>query len=170
MGNSKLLDGIHATTWGLIAVTMAAACYGIAIVYTRKKLRGLPPLVVPTAQLLMATIYLLPLSLLIEHPFILPVPSWSAIGSLLALSIFGTALAFVLYYRILENTSATYTSMVTYLAPGLGVILGVVILNERLGWNTYAGCALILLGVMVVNDIFKNANCRRSTNALIDRL
>jgi drug/metabolite transporter (DMT)-like permease len=158
----SLSEGFEATTWGLLAATTAAASYGIAIVYTRKNLRGLPPLVAPTAQLLIATIYLLPLSLLIEQPFRLPLPSWSAVAALAGLSIFGTALAFVIYYQLLETTSATYVSMVTYMAPVIGVGLGVFILNEQLSWTVYIGCGLILLGVMVVNGIFKNFN-RRST-------
>lgn len=163
----SLLGGVQATSWGLVAVTVAAASYGVAIVYGRKKLRGLPPLVGPNAQLIMATLYLIPLSLLLERPFQMPVPSWAAAGSLLMLSMFGTALAFVIYYRVMEITSATYLSMVTYLVPVFGLILGVVVLNEQPGWNAYLGCALILLGVMVVNGLFKITNWRRPTDVLV---
>jgi drug/metabolite transporter (DMT)-like permease len=148
-----------------MAITVASASYGVAMVYSRKKLRGLPPLVAPTAQLTMATIYLLPLSFFIERPFSLPAPSWAAIGSLLMLALFGTALAFVIYYRIIEKTSATYLSMVTYLVPIFGVVLGVIVLNEQPNWNAYAGCAMILLGVMVVNGVFKAIKWRRPTDA-----
>jgi drug/metabolite transporter (DMT)-like permease len=163
----SLLGGVKATAWGLIGVTVAAACYGIAIVYTRRNLRGLPPLVAPTAQLLLATLFLIPLSLVLEQPFRLSAPSWPALGSLLALSIFGTALAFVVYYRLIERSSATYVSMVTYLVPVFGVILGVAILNEQLGWNVYLGSTLILLGVMVVNGVFKAVNWYRPTDVAV---
>ncbi|MBN1994051.1 MAG: EamA family transporter [Anaerolineae bacterium] len=163
----SLWGGVHATTWGLLAITMAAASYGIGLVYVRRHLRGLPPLVAPTAQLAVATIYLLPLSLLIEKPFRHPLPSWPAVGSLLGLSVLGTAIAFIIYYRLLERTSATYVSMVTYLAPSIGVVLGVVILNEQLGWSAYAGCVLILVGVMVVNEIFKSIGWRRPGNVAV---
>jgi drug/metabolite transporter (DMT)-like permease len=146
---------------------MAAASYGIAIVYTRNHLRGLPPLVAPTAQLTVATIYLLPLALLVEQPFSRSLPSWPAIGSLLGLAMLGTALAFVIYYHLLERTSATYVSMVTYLAPTIGVILGVLILDEQLGWTAYAGCGLILLGVMVVNGVLRGLSWRRPTNVVV---
>ena len=162
----SLLAGIHATTWGLLAVTTAAASYGVAIVYTRQNLRNLPPLVGPTAQLTMAAIYIIPLALVIEQPFSRPLPSWAAIGALVALSVVGTALAFVVYYRLLEKLTATSVSMVTYLVPVIGVVLGVVVLNEQPGWNAYVGCALILLGVMVVNGVFKVANWRRPANAV----
>jgi drug/metabolite transporter (DMT)-like permease len=163
----SLLGGVKATTWGLIAVAVASLCYGIAIVYGRRNLRGLPPMVAPTAQLLLATLFMLPLSLGLEQPFNPPAPSWPALGSLLALGVFGTGLAFVVYYRIMEQTSATYVSMVTYLVPVFGVILGVVILNEQLGWNAYLGCALILLGVMIVNGVFRLAVWQRSSNVAV---
>lgn len=147
----SLLAGVEATALGIAAATLAACSYGIAMVYARKHLRGLPPLVAPTAQLTMATIYMLPLSMYFERPFSLGVLSPAAVGSVSALAVFGTAIAFIVYYRILEGAGATYLSMVTYLVPVFGVILGVLVLNETLNWNAYAGCALILLGVMVVN-------------------
>jgi drug/metabolite transporter (DMT)-like permease len=164
----SLLGGVQATTWGLMAIAIAAASYGVGIVYSRKNLRGLPPLVGPAAQLMMAAFYLLPLSLLIEQPFTLALPSWQALGSLVVLATIGTALAFVIYYRIMEQTSATYLSMVTYMVPVFGVILGVWVLNEQLYWNAYAGCALILLGVMIVNGVFNSPAVwqRRLRNAL----
>lgn len=151
----SLFEGFQVTTWGLIGVTFASVSYGIAIVYSRLHLRGLPPLVAPTAQLTLATLYMLPLSLIFEHPFSLPLPSLSAIGSLVALAVFGTALAFVIYYYVIERTSATSVSMVTYLVPVFGVALGVAVLGEQLSWSAYVGCALILLGVMVVNGLFR---------------
>lgn len=155
-----LWTGVRATTWGLLAVIAASASYGVAILYSRKHLRGLPPLVGPTTQLLLAALCLVPLSLLIDHPFSLPVPSWPALGSLLALAVFGTALAFVVYYRLVERASATYISMVTYLVPIFGIILGVLILDEQLGWNAYAGCTLILMGVMIVNGALRGMAAR----------
>ena len=82
-------------------------------------------------------------------------PSWGALGALVMLAVFGTAVAFVVYYRLLETASATYVSTVTYMIPVVGVILGVLVLNEQLRWNAYAGCALILVGVMIVNGVFK---------------
>lgn len=156
-----LAGGLQATTWGLLAVTVAAASYGVAVVYARQNLRGQPPLIGPTAQLIVATIVLVPISLLIEQPYRLPLPSWPAAGSLLTLALVGTALAFIIYYWILERASATFLSMVTYLVPIVGTTLGVVILNERPGWNAYLGCVLIILGVMVVNGVFRVISPRR---------
>lgn len=157
----SLADGLQVTTLGLLAVALASAFYGVAIVYTRNHMRGLPPLVAPTAQMIMATVYVLPFSLLVERPFTLPAPSLASLGSLLALAILGTAVAFIVYYRLMENADPSYVSMVTYVIPVIGVILGVVILNERLTWHAYAGCALILLGVIIVNGVIKDVSWRR---------
>ncbi len=151
----SFVDGLQGTTSGLVAVTLACLLYGVAIVYSRNNLRGLPPLVAPAGQMIMATIYLLPLSLLVERPFSLPPLSLQALGSMLALGVFGTAVAFVVYYRLLETAPASYVSMTTYVIPVFGVILGVLVLNEQLTWHAYAGFALILLGVMIVNGLLK---------------
>ncbi len=94
---------------------------------------------------------MIPLALYFESPFSLSWPSLPAVGSLVALAVIGTAMAFVVYYKIIEVAGATYLSMVTYILPVFGVILGVLILSEQLPWNAYAGCGLILSGVMVVN-------------------
>ena len=72
----------------------------------------------------MATIYLVPLALIIEQPYQMTLPSWSAIGALVTLAAMGTALAFVIYYRIMEAANATSLSMVTYMVPIVGTILG----------------------------------------------
>ncbi|MCB0197674.1 MAG: DMT family transporter [Anaerolineae bacterium] len=154
----SLQAGVHASLWGLIAVGAAAASYGIAIVYTRTYLHDLPPLVAPTAQMGMATLYALPLALLIDKPFGMALPSVNAIGAVLALALFGTALSYIVYYRLIKQLSASQVSMVTYLVPIVGLVLGVVILDEQLTWNAYVGCVLILAGVMLVNGFIKLPN------------
>ena len=152
----SLQDGLQATTWGLVAVTVAAALYGVAIIYSRNHLRGLPPLTAPTTQLLLATLYMAPVALLIDKPWTLARPSPVALGSLFLLGILGTGLAFIVYYRLLETAGPTYISMVTYVIPIFGVVLGVLVLNEQLTWYALGGFILILLGVMVVNGLFAN--------------
>jgi drug/metabolite transporter (DMT)-like permease len=150
-------DGVQGTTAGIVAVTAAAACYGVAIVYTRNHLRGLPPLVAPATQLFLSAVYLLPLSLMVDRPWQLMWPSPAAVGSLLALGTLGTGVAFIIYYRLLETAEPTYVAMVTYVVPIFGVILGVLVLGESLSWPMVAGFGLILLGVMIVNGLFRAA-------------
>lgn len=152
----SLEGGVQASTWGIVAVTAASASYGVAIIYSRNHLRGLPPLVAPTSQLLLATAFMFPLAMLFNKPWLLPPPSGPAVASMVALGVLGTGLAFIVYYRLLETADPSYISMVTYVIPIFGVILGVVVLGEQLTWYALAGFALILLGVMIVNGLFAN--------------
>jgi drug/metabolite transporter (DMT)-like permease len=150
-----LLAGAQATTLGLLAMIVVTASYGLALVLTRKYLTGMPSMVAPTGQMLLATLFLIPLVFLVDQPFSQPMPSFKAAGSVVALAVFGTTLAFIVYYRLIETADASYTSLVAYLIPIFGIILGVLVLDERLGWNDYAGFVLILSGVMIVNGLFK---------------
>jgi len=150
-----LLSGMQATTWGLMATVVAAASQSIGLVYGRKYLVGLPPLVGPTGQLTMSTLYLLPLSLIVERPYTIATPSAMALGAVLTLAIMSTALTYVIFYRVMEQTSATNLSLVTYMVPLVATVLGVVVLHERLAWTTYLGGFLIIIGIMVVNGIFR---------------
>jgi drug/metabolite transporter (DMT)-like permease len=86
-----LAAGIRAETLGLLAMATAAVCYAVTIIYSRRHLRGLQPLVAPTAQLLMATLFLLPISLVLDQPYTLPLPSLPVIGAILALSLSSNA-------------------------------------------------------------------------------
>ena len=152
----SLQSGIQASTWGILAMIVVAASYGFAVVFARNRLNHLPSLVTPASQLLLATLFLLPFMMVIDQPFNQPIPSLQTIGAVVALAVFGTALAFVVYFRLLKSAPASYVSMVTYLVPVIGVMLGVIVLGERLAWNDFAGFGLILLGVLIVNGAFRN--------------
>jgi drug/metabolite transporter (DMT)-like permease len=148
-----LVGGVQVTILGMAAAVGAAASYGVALVYSHKYLRGQPPLVGPTAQLTMASLFLIPLSLIIDQPFSLALPSMKALGALLLLTVLSTALAFTLYYRFLEQTSATNLSLVTYLNPIVATVLGVLLLSEQVGPTTFLGTGLILFGAAIVNGL-----------------
>ncbi len=152
-------DGVEATTWGILALVIAAFLYGVAIVYSRNHLRSLPPLVAPTGQLMMAALYLFPLMLIFDRPWTIT-PSQNSLLAMLALAVMGTALAFALYYRLIERVGASYVSMVAYIIPVFGVILGVTLLDEPLTRAMVVGCGLILFGVMIINGLFSSLRAR----------
>lgn len=143
-----------ATIVGILAGIIAAASYGIGFVYAKKNIHGFKPLVVPTMQLFLASLFLLPFSLMIENSFVIKDISLPAIASILGLAVFGTALAFVIYYKLIAATSATYVAAVNYVLPIFGVVLGMAILDERLNWNVYLGSFMILIGIMIINGMF----------------
>ena len=139
---------------GVVAVAIAALSYGVAIVYSRIHLIKEKPLYAPASQLLVTSLYLIPFAYFAEgfvNPFNV---SPGALGSLLVLGVFGTAIAFVIYYRVLSSSSASYLSMVTYLMPIFGIALGTVFLNEVLTYEAIVGAVMIILGIMIANRTF----------------
>lgn len=139
-------------TLGLAAFILASLCYGIGIVYSRMKLRGLPPLVGPAAQLICSSAMVLPLALAVDRPFSLTIGT-PAFVSVIVLGIMGTAVAYLIYYRLLDHAGAVFISLVTYLLPPAGVVLGIVFLDETPGWYSFVGMAMIIAGVMIVNRV-----------------
>ena len=137
---------------GLLCFTGVAIGYGFSIVYSRVALRGYPGFVGPTAQLLCASLLLVPFSAVIEWKT-LSLPNAESLGALLWLAVIATAVAYIVYYYLLEIAGATFLSLVAFLLPPIGAILGVVFLDEKLGWNAVVGCGLILLGVGFVRNV-----------------
>jgi drug/metabolite transporter (DMT)-like permease len=158
----ELRQGIQIEFWGQFAVVIAAASYGLATLIAHKFLGGVSHVMASTGQLASAAIFMLPLSLAFDNPFSLR-PSPVAIGSLLILSLLGTAFAYVLYYWLVEHTGATRTALVTYLIPLTGVMWGALLLGESIEWEVVVGLVLIIGGVMLVNR--QSASAHRAVMA-----
>ncbi|NGX42817.1 MAG: putative amino-acid metabolite efflux pump [Chlamydiae bacterium] len=147
-----LFSGGENNMIGIFSVLLASASYGVAIVYTRKNIPKLTSLVVPSAQLITGTIIQFAVALAIEQPFsgAYDFPSWQTIGSIISLGTIGTALAYILYFKVLELSDATYLSMATCITPSFAVVLGAIFLHEALTPFSYLGFLLILSGVGVL--------------------
>lgn len=147
----------NADIFGILVLTVAANCYACAFVYTKKyiNISSYPPLTVPAIQVFISFLFLTIASLIFEQPWNISDVPVAALLSIFGLGIFGTALAFVLYYKLISFTNVSYISMVNYIVPIFGVLLGVIVLNEKLLWNSYLGGAMILLGVMLANGVIK---------------
>ncbi len=134
---------------GQLACAGAAACYGLGFLYTRRHLAGRAEsgVSLSAAQLLCATVLLglfTPLARLPTTHIGL-----DGLGSLLALGVLGSGIAYVLNYAVVRAAGATIASTVTYLIPVFATLLGVAVLGETLGWNQPAGAAILLLGIAV---------------------
>ena len=112
---------------------------------------GLKPIDIAAGQAAAATVILAPLALAFERPWALPIPSEAAIASVLAIAAFSTALAFIVYFRILAGAGATNVLLVTLLVPATAVLLGALFLNERLLPRQFLGFALIGLGLAFID-------------------
>jgi drug/metabolite transporter (DMT)-like permease len=116
-------------------------------VYTRRFLanRGYPPLALATGQLAAATIVLgLAAPVVAASPVSL---TPQVVASVVALGAMGTGIAYLLFYRLVSDAGATNASMVTYLIPIVAVVLGVLVLGEPVGWNLFAGAAVVIAGI-----------------------
>lgn len=152
LSSSSLSSGFDASLLGILAVALGAMSYGAGIVYARLYLKGTPPMHAPAGQLLATSLYILPLGLITDSTTVLTALSTEAIASVLILAFFGTTVAFVIYFKLLERTSASFTSLVTYLMPIVGIILGILFLNETLSLIMLAGLLLILAGVVISDN------------------
>ena len=136
--------------WGELAVVGASCAYGFGGVYSRR-FKDLPPLVAATGQVSGGAVILLPLSLLIDQPWRLPMPDADVWAALLAIALVNTALAYFVYYRMLAGAGVTYISLVTFLIPVIALMLGAIFLDERVTVQALAGMAVITLGLAAID-------------------
>ena len=135
---------------GSIALLGSSLAYALGNVYSRRNVRGLPPLVPAVFQVTFALLIVGVLAILLEQP-------WTArpdIGdwfSVIWLGIFGSGLAYMVYFRLLDRWGATRTSLVAYLLPVYGIVLGFLVLREPVDLALIAGTTLVIAGVALVN-------------------
>ena len=149
----NLQQGLSGTTLGITAAATAAFCYAVSHVYAKKFVAGNAPFVAPTAQLLCSTVMMAPFMLFYDTPWNLPFPSNSALFGIMGLTVFGTLIAFIIYYKLIEHCGPTAISMVACFFPVGGMLLGFVFLGETLSWGAIGASLLILLGLMIVNNV-----------------
>jgi len=134
------------------AMLAATFCYGLAGLWGRRfKALGIPPLVAAAGQTSAASLLLLPALLVWAPPLALPVPSLAAAAALVALALLSTALAYRLYFRILDLAGPVNLLLVTLIIPVFAVTLGALMLGERLGAEHAAGMALIAAGLALID-------------------
>src|SRR4051812_684245 len=144
---------------GALAVVGMAFCYGVGGLMTGRYLKPAQPVVVAFASTAIATLVWLPVGVA-QAPSELP--GWKTIGSVLALGIPGTALAYLLFFGLITGAGAAYTSLVTYLIPPIALAYGAIFLDERFGAAAFGGLALILAGVALGTGSIRVARLRRA--------
>jgi drug/metabolite transporter (DMT)-like permease len=134
------------------AVLLAAVSYAASAVFARwGPALELKPIDVATGQATAGAIYLVPLALFVDAPWSLPVPSAAVVASVFAIAALCTALAYVVYFRILAGAGATNVLLVTLLAPATSVLLGALFLHEWLLARQFLGFALIAVGLAFID-------------------
>ena len=145
-----LLRALGADVLGQLACLLAAVSYAFAGVYGRR-FRGEPPLRVATGQLVASSVLLAPVVILLDRPWTLAPPSATAIAALVALAALSTALAYLIYFRILARAGATNVALVTFLIPVSAILLGTLLLSEQLAARHIVGMIAIALGLAAID-------------------
>jgi drug/metabolite transporter (DMT)-like permease len=145
-----LVSGFGTHLLSELAVLAAALSYAFAGVFGRR-FRGRPPLVVAAGQLTGSSVLILPLALLIDRPWLGASPSLRVWAALIGLALLSTALAYVIFFRILGRAGATNLLLVTFLIPVSALLLGVAFLAESVTVHQLIGMLLIGLGLAVID-------------------
>jgi len=138
---------------GEIALLGAAFSYAVGAVYSRRNVRGIPPMIPAVFQVTFAAIITGTVALLFEHPWTAQ-PDLQAIFSILWLGILGSGLAYLAVFRLFADWGATRTTLVAYLLPVVGIVLGYLVLGETVDARIIIGTALVIAGIGLVNSRF----------------
>ncbi len=144
------LTSVGGNPAGELALLGASLAYAIGNIYNRRNVRGLPPLIPAVFQVTFALLIVGVIALVVEHPWEAR-PDAQAVFSVVWLGIFGSGLAYVAYFRLLGRWGATRTSLVAYLLPIVGIVLGFLVLQESIDSTLVLGTGLVIAGVAVVN-------------------
>ena len=146
------LKGVDGATLGILACLGAALSYGFASVYGRTfRKMGVTPGAGALGQLIASTLMITPIVLIVDQPWTLPVPGVYTILSTLLLAVVSTALAYLIYFRLLATAGAVNAALVTLLIPPSAIGLGYVFLGEVLEMRHLIGMGLILIGLIAVD-------------------
>ena len=143
------LRGLGQQTLAQAAVLFGAFLYACAAL-NGKRLAHLSPLVTATGTILWASVSLLPLSLLLDHPWTLT-PSSSSLFAAATLAILCTGIALIIYFRLMHTLGAMGVASQSYLRAGLSVLLGLVVLGEQLSATVLIGLVVTIVGVTLIN-------------------
>ena len=142
------LSGISEHLIGILSVLGGALCYSFTTVFVRLR-PAFTPYKMATGTTLCATLISVPLAFLVEDPLLVQ-PSTASLVAVLMLAVFPTAIAAILYFRIIRALGATVFAQINYLIPALGSLWGALVLAESLTWNMLLSLILVLCGIYLI--------------------
>lgn len=161
MAGTEALQGLGRNVAGIAACLVGACSLALAGVFGRRfQAMGVDPVMTATAQVSASSLLLVPLALVVDAPWKLHLPGPEVWLSVLALAVISTAFAYMLYFRILASAGATNLLLVNFLVPLPAILLGSLVLGERLGFVHVVGLALIGFGLLAVDGrLWRNQRC-----------
>jgi len=147
----------HGKLLAALAVVEMALCYAIGTLFVGRHLHGTPPLVVALASTAVSTVALLPVGVAQA-----PTHTWhgETFAAVLVLGVVGTAVAYLLFFALIQRAGANYATLVTYLVPPIALAYGAIFLDESFGLTAFASLALILVGVALATGSVRRTSFR----------
>ncbi len=147
---ADLQDLTGSGTLGQLVVIAGVVGYSVGTVFARRYLVSADIVVTAAGQMLVGTAIMIPLALAVDTPFDLSLSSKTVLAWVV-LGVFSYGVFYLIFFRFISEVTATQASLVTYLVPITAVLLGVLVLDEDVSWNSYGGLALIIAGIWVAN-------------------
>lgn len=144
----EAFGGVGHEMWAQLAIVAATSCYAGAAIFG-KNFKGLDPMIPAAGSLVCGAAILIPVSIMVDRPWTLA-PSAGSVLALLALSVFSTALAFVIYFRLVQTLGSVGTTAQAYFRVPIGVAIGVLFLGETLSSTAWMGLACVMVGVIAM--------------------
>ncbi len=141
----QAFHGLGRELWAQLAIVVATICYAGAAIFGRS-FKGLDPIMPAAGSLLCGAAVLVPASLLVDRPWTLE-PSAQSVIALLGLAVISTALAFLIYFRLVQTLGSVGTTAQSYLRVPIGVAIGVLFLGETLAPTAWVGLVCVIVGV-----------------------
>lgn len=146
------MKGLSNNLLAQIACIVSTLFYSFAAIYGRRLSQTqMTPMVVATGQTAMAALFMLPVVLLFDQPWAMAMPRMDSTLAGITLALFSSALAYILYFRLIDRAGASNAQLVAFLMPILAVILGIAFLGESLSGGQIAGAALIAVGLVILD-------------------
>lgn len=157
VGVAVMIGGAALQSFGVavlaqLAIVAGTVSYAFAGVFGRRfRAMGVSPIATAAGQVTASSVMLLPVMIAVDRPWTLAVPSATTLAAILALALLSTALAYILYFRILATAGATNLVLVTFLIPVSAILLGATVLGELLEPKHVLGLVLIGLGLAAID-------------------
>ena len=147
----QLVFGSSSDVLARLALLAAPLLYVCANIFARVKLGHYPPFVIAVMQIVGAVCVGVPLALAIDQPWTLAAPSWKAIGAVIGMGLFGSALASLCHFTVLQRAGATNASLVTLIMPITPIMLGWVFLGDTLTPRDITGALTIAAALLIID-------------------
>lgn len=152
MVGPEAMKGLSNNLLAQLACIISTIFYSFAAIYGRRLSQTeLTPMAVATGQTMMAALMMVPVVVLVDQPWTMAAPRLDSTLAGLTLALFSTALAYTLYFRLIDRSGASNAQLVAFLMPILAVILGIAFLGESLSGGQIAGAGLIAIGLAILD-------------------